>query len=156
MDVCIVDFARTALAAVEHRGPPELEYQTSQRLIAWRIRHGITPQTARTFGIHYTDPFKVAPAQHRVDFCVSFAAPVPANAEGVVAKTIPSLRCALARHTGSRRLNTTAIALVQDWLPGSGQSLGAFPMFFHYLNVGPDVHEQDMLTDVYLPLARSP
>jgi len=29
---------------------------------------------------------------------------------------------------------------------------GDFPVFFHYVNVGPDVPEHEMITDVYLPL----
>jgi AraC family transcriptional regulator len=69
-----------------------------------RIGHDLT----ETFGIHYTDPFTVPPDEHRVDFCVSYPGPVPANEEGVVAKVIPNLRCALARHHGSRAFNSTA------------------------------------------------
>lgn len=28
----------------------------------------------------------------------------------------------------------------------------ACPVFFHYVNVGPNLREEEMLTDVYLPL----
>jgi AraC family transcriptional regulator len=44
------------------------------------------------------------------------------------------------------------VHLYEDWLPGSGESLRDFPIFFHYVNVGPNVREEDMITDVYLPL----
>ncbi len=27
-----------------------------------------------------------------------------------------------------------------------------FPMFFHYVNAGPDIRDAGMITDVYLPL----
>jgi len=27
-----------------------------------------------------------------------------------------------------------------------------FPIFFHYVNIGPRVKEREMITDVYLPL----
>jgi AraC family transcriptional regulator len=30
--------------------------------------------------------------------------------------------------------------------------MGDFPLFFHYVNVGPGVREQDMIADVYLSL----
>ena len=152
MDVRIVEFPQTTVAAVEHHGPPALEYETSGRLIRWRQRHGISPQQARTYGIHHTDPATTPPEQHRVDFCVSYDGPVAANDEGVVAKVIPRLRCAVARHLGSRRRNTTAEQLGRVWLPQSGETAGSFPMFFHYVNVGPDVQEDEMVTDVYLPL----
>ncbi|KAB7761991.1 AraC family transcriptional regulator [Xanthomonas maliensis] len=152
MDVRIVEFPETNVAAIEHHGPPALEYETSKRLIQWRVRNGVSPQQARTFGIHYTDPTRVAPSEHRVDFCVSYEGPVAPNEEGVVAKVIPRLRCAVARHLGSRRRNTTAEYLGRVWLPGGGEVAGAFPMFFHYVNVGPNVQEHEMITDVYLPL----
>lgn len=153
MEVQIIEFAETPVAAVEHRGPPELEYETSKRLIQWRMRNGVPPQSARTFGVHYTNPFTTSPDQHRVDFCVSFSGEVVPNEEGVVAKVIPRLRCAVARHLGSRRLIAAAAYLGEKWLPQSGETLGSFPIFFHYVNVGPTVKEQEMITDVYLPLA---
>lgn len=152
MEIQIVEFPETAVAAVEHRGPPELEHETSQRLIRWRMRNGISPQQGRTFGIHYTDPGRIAPELHRADFCVSYSGRIEPNDEGVVAKVIPRLRCAVARHTGSRRYITAADYLGRVWLPQSGETAGAFPIFFHYVNVGPGVQEHEMLTDVYLPL----
>lgn len=152
MDVRIVDFPETPVAAVEHRGSPELEYETSKRLIHWRIRNGVSPQQARTYGVHYTNPACVPSAEHCVDFCVSYADPVAPNDEGVVAKVIPGSRCAVTRHFGSRRFNIAAQYLGEVWLPQSGEVAGNFPIFFHYVNVGPNIREQEMITDVYLPL----
>lgn len=40
----------------------------------------------------------------------------------------------------------------EKWLPQTGESPGDFPIFFHYVNVGPNTPEADMITDVYLPL----
>lgn len=77
---------------------------------------------------------------------------VAPNAHGVVAKTILRTRCAVARHQGSRENITTATFLVEVWLPASGEQLGDFPIFFHFVNVGPDINDKDMITDVYLPL----
>jgi AraC family transcriptional regulator len=92
MDVRIVEFPETRVAAVEHRGP----------------RNSNT--------------------------------------------TIPGGRCAVARHHGSRERVTAATYLAEVWLPSSGEAVRDFPMFFHSVNVGPQVREQDMITDVYLPL----
>jgi AraC family transcriptional regulator len=77
---------------------------------------------------------------------------VPPNVYGIVNKVIPGGRCALARHLGSRAHNAAAVFLYEEWLPNSGESLRDFPIFFHYVNVGPDVREHEMITDVYLPL----
>lgn len=154
MDVRIVEFPETPVAAVEHRGPPQLEHETAKRLVAWRLRNQLPRDQHRSYGVHYTDPYSTPPADHRVDFCLSVEFEVSPNAEGVINKIIPGGRCAVARHIGSRAHNAAAVFLYREWLPQSGETVGEFPMFFHYVNVGPDVQEQDMITDVYLPLQR--
>jgi AraC family transcriptional regulator len=152
MEVRIVDFPETKVAAVEHLGPPELEHDTAKRLIQWRIQNRLSPDRHRSYGVHYTDPRSTPPFDHRVDFCVSVDQDVAPNPQGVVNKIIPGGRCAVARHLGSRAHNAAAVYLYEVWLPTSGEALGDFPIFFHYVNVGPHVQEQDMVTDVYLPL----
>ncbi len=152
MDVRVVNFSETRVAAVEHRGPPHLEYATVRRLVEWRIKNHLPLDRHRSFGVHYDDPRTTPPSDYRVDFCLSVDHEVAPNAYGVVPKIIPALRCALARHFGSREVVSAAAYLHDVWLPESGEVLGAFPIFFHYVNVGPQVRENDMITDVYLPL----
>lgn len=152
MEVRIVEFPETQVAVAEHRGPPELEYETSRKLIEWRINHRLSPANHRTYGVHYTDPQSVSPAEHRVDFCMTYDQPVQPNLQGIVNKIIPANRCAVARHLGSRRFNAAAVYLYREWLPKSGEWAGNYPIFFHYVNIGSDVREDEMITDVYLPL----
>ena len=152
MEVRIVEFPETRVAAVEHRGPPMLEHETAARLIAWRIANRLAPGEHASYGVHYTDPSAVAPEDHRVDFCVAYAPEVEPNPQGVVNKTIPGGRCACVRHIGSRHNIHSAEWLYRDWLPRSGETLRDYPIFFHYVNLGPDVKEHEMITDVYLPL----
>lgn len=152
MEVRIVEFPQTPVAVAEHRGPPELEYETSKKLIAWRIEHRLSPANHRTYGVHYTDPQSIAPSEHRVDFCVTYELSVEPNPQGIIGKLIPANRCAVARHLGSRHFNAAAVYLYRDWLPMSGESPGNFPIFFHYVNVGLNIREAEMITDVYLPL----
>lgn len=153
MNVEIVIFPETKVAAVEHVGSPALEHETAKRLIAWKLENRfLDPLRYRSYGIHYTDPRTTLSSEHRVDFCLSFDQHVGPNRYGVISKVIPHLRCARARDIGSRSNNKAAIFLYEMWLPKSGESVGDFPVFFHYVNVGPDILEQDMITDVYLPL----
>lgn len=152
MNVQIVDFPETKIAALEHRGPPALEHDTVRKLIDWRIANRLHPDRHRSYGIHYNDPRTTPPADYRVDFGISIEHDVPPNPQGVINKTIPGGRCAVARHLGSRENVATASYLYEVWFPGSGETLRGFPIFFHYVNVGPDVKEQEMITDVYLPL----
>jgi AraC family transcriptional regulator len=153
MDVQIVLFPETKVVAVEHHGSPASEHDTARKLIAWRIENRLLdPLKHRSYGIHYTDPRITPPAEHRVDFCLSIEEEVGPNPYGVIAKVIPGLRCARARDVGSRSNNKAAVYLYEKWLPQSGESPGAFPIFFHYVNVGPDLREEEMITDVYLSL----
>jgi AraC family transcriptional regulator len=148
-----VSFPATRVALLEHRGSPAAEHDTVRRLIAWKLEHRyLDPLKHRHYGIHHTDPRTTLPAAHRVDFCLSLDEPVAPNPYGISAREIPALRCALARDIGSRHDNKAAAFLADVWLPGSGESVGDFPIFFHYVNTGPAVRAEDAITDVYLPL----
>lgn len=153
MHVQIVIFPETKVAAIEHLGSPQLEHDTVRKLIAWKLENFLLdPLKFRSYGVHYTDPRTTLPNEHHVDFCLSIEENVGPNSYGIVNKTIPRVRCARARDIGSRSNNRAAVYLCEKWLPQSGESLGDFPIFFHYVNVGPNVREEEMITDVYLPL----
>ncbi len=152
MHVRIINFPETKVAVLEHRGPPALEHETIQKLIAWRLENRLMPDRHHTYGVHYNDPRTTPPAEYRVDLCISVEHEVPPNPQGVINKIIPAGRCAVVRHLGSRENISAARYLYTDWLPNSRESLREFPMFFHYVNVGPQVREQGMVTDVYLPI----
>lgn len=149
----IVDFPTTLVAAVEYRGPDAQSYTATLQLVKWRRANGIGPDAGQTYGVHYTDPATTAAADNRLDICVSYAGEVADNDQGVISKTIPGGRCARLRHLGSRDYIAAAPYLYERWLPASGEELRDFPVFFHYLNVGADLRDKDMVTDVYLPLA---
>ncbi len=152
MDVQIVLFPETNVAAIEHFGSPDLEHDTVRKLVAWKLEQRLLdPLKHRSYGIHYTDP-RITSASHHVDFCLSIESAVGQNSFGIINKIIPRNRCARARDVGSRYNNKAAVYLFEKWLPRSGEEAGNFPIFFHYVNVGPNVPEEEMITDVYLPL----
>lgn len=148
----IVDFPATRVAAVEYKGPPEQEYAAVMQLVAWRRENGVGPGRGMTIGIHYNDPASTPPQDYRIDVCVSYDGVIAPNPHGVVAKEIPGGRCARTRHVGTREHIPEADYIYREWLPASGERLRDFPPFFHYVNVGPDVKDDEMITDVYLPL----
>ncbi len=152
VQVNIIKFPATMIAALEHHGPEHLVYNTSRKFIEWRQANGIKPGQGNTYAVHYTDPVSTLPEDYRLDICVSVEAPVLKNPQGVVNKTIPAGRSAVARHHGSRDYIPAADYLYREWLPKSGEELRDYPPFFHYLNVGPDVKDKDMITDIYLPI----
>jgi len=151
--VKIIQFPTTPVALITHLGDPNKEHQTVKQLIAWRIENKLSPEMHQSYGIHYTDPSTTTPEQHQVDFCVSYDKPVLDNPYGIISGKIPAGRCALTRYLGSRQHISSAAYLYQQWLPNSGESLRDFPIFFHYVNLGPNIKPQHMITDVYLPIA---
>jgi len=151
-EVEIVDFPQTRVAAVEYQGPPENEYSATLKLVAWRRENGLRPDKGKTLGVHYSDPSTTRPEDYRLDVCVTFDGEIESNIHGVIAKEIPGGRCARIRHYGTREKIDEAQYIYREWLPASGEQLRDFPPFFHYVNVGPDVQEADMITDVYLPI----
>ena len=158
MNVNIVEFEETRVAALEHRGAAELVNDSARVFIEWRKTSGLSPvKTSKTFGIAYDDPETTEPERFRFDICGSVSAPVPNNPQNVVTKMIPGGRCAVVRHFGSHdRIGESVYALYREWLPLSGEDLRDFPLFFHYLNLIPETPEHELVTDIYLPLTTDP
>lgn len=152
MQIEISEFPQTMVAAIEHHGPESQTYNTAMTFIQWRKENGVRFDQGETYGIHYTDPKNTFPEDYRQDICVSVDKPVKENPQGVVTKIIPGGRCAVVRHLGSRDWMPEVEYLVREWLPESGEQLRDFPIYFHYVNVGPHVRDPDMITDIYLPI----
>ena len=153
MNVEIVKFPKTKVAVIEHVGSQAKENESVKQLIKWRIENKLPPSPKyKNYGVHYNDPNSVPENEYRVDLCLSIEEDVKPNDYGVITKFIPELRCAKVTHLGSLETMTAASFLYNEWLPSSGVKLAEFPVFFHYVNVGPDVKEDEMITDIYLPI----
>ena len=155
MQVRILDFSATRVAALEHRGAIGLINESVRKFIDWRMESGQSPvASSRTFGIPYSNPDTTPGDEFRFDICGEIDEAVAPNAYGVRELIIPSGRCAVVRHTGStNHVGETIYPVYRDWLPSSGEELRDHPLFFHYLNVSPDTPEEQWQTDVYIPLA---
>ncbi|MGA1072099.1 MAG: AraC family transcriptional regulator [Pseudohongiellaceae bacterium] len=154
MEVKIINFNKIKVALIEHRGSQEDEYNTVNKLIKWKIENKLFDANKyRNYGLHYTNPKNTEKYKNKVDFCLSIDFDVIENEYGIKDGSIPNLRCALARDIGSRSNNKAIVYLTEEWLPRSGERIANFPIIFHYVNVGPNVKPEEMVTDVYLPLA---
>lgn len=155
MQVEIVEFPATRIAALAHRGPVRQLPHTVQAFIAWRQASGVSPVArAKTFGIAHNNP-DTAPDDFHFEVCGELleGEAVAANPQGVVEAIIPAGRCARVRHEGLREhLGQTIYPLYRDWLPASGETPRDFPLFFHYVTVNPGPDSEDDITDIYLPL----
>jgi len=154
MNVTVVDFSETLVAALEHRGSPSLVMDTVRNFIDWRKQSGLSPiASSRTFGIAYDDPAATPAELFRFDVCGEVKQPVPENPQGVINKRIPEGRYAVVRHIGSTdRISDSVYYLYREWLPESGEELREFPLFFQYIKRVPETPEHEQVTDVYLPL----
>jgi AraC family transcriptional regulator len=148
-DVWIVDAVPIAVAAFEHRGHPNLIGDSTRRFIEWRRRNGLPPKASATYNVVY----KHTDDDCHYDLCAASPPAVAANDYGVVGKTIPGGRCASLRHVGTEdALGDAVNFLYATWLPQSGEELRDFPLYFHRVNMFPDVPEHEWITDIYLPL----
>ncbi|MBI3712240.1 MAG: GyrI-like domain-containing protein, partial [Burkholderiales bacterium] len=73
--------------------------------------------------------------------------------EQIVRAEIPAGSCARLRIVGSDDGLEQAIRfLYAEWLPHSGKAVRDFPLFLQRINFFPDVPENELITDIYLPL----
>lgn len=151
-EVELVEFPERKVAVLEHFGPENQVLQSTLKFIEWRKENGVRYDQALTYGIHYFDHSTEPPQVNQIDLCVTYDSLVQENPQGVINKSIPGGRCAKVRYIGSRDFIPVVEPLYREWLPASGEQLRDFPIFFHYVNVGPEVKEPEMLTDIYLPL----
>ncbi|MGF6931476.1 AraC family transcriptional regulator [Paraburkholderia sp. UCT70] len=154
MQVKIVDFAETRVAALEHCGSPGLVNESARKFIDWRIQSGQSPvASSRTFGVPHGNPDTVPADEFRFDICGEIDEPVAPNLYGVRELVMPGGRCAVVRHAGSTdHIGETIYPVYRDWLPSSGEELQDHPLFFHYLSVYPETPLDQWQTDIYIPL----
>lgn len=153
LNVEIVNYSETQIAALEHRGAPNLIGSTIQKFIEWRKRNGLPPSKSKTFNLVYDDPNVTDPADYRFDVCCSIEQRVEENEYGVITKTIPAGKCAVVRHIGSDdNINMIVNHLYSEWLADSTFEVRDFPIFFERVSFFPEVSENEMVTDIYLPI----
>lgn len=154
MQIRIVDFAETRVAAFEHRGSPALVNESVARFRQWRLTSGQSPvASSRTFGIPYDNPDTTPPHAFRFAVCGEMREAVQPNEFGVHERVISGGRCAVIRHSGSPAyIGETIYPLYRDWLPSSNEELRDHPLFFQYLSVHPETPLEQWETDIYVPL----
>ncbi|ALM82472.1 GyrI-like domain-containing protein [Bordetella sp. N] len=155
MQVRIVDFSETRVAALEHTGAPALVSETVRKFVEWRKQTEESPvASSRTFGIPRNNPDTTPADEFRFDICGEITAPIAPNTYGIQDIVIPGGRCAVLRHSGSPDLiSETIYPFYRDWLPASGEELRDHPLFFHYLSVFPETPQDQWETDIYIPIA---
>jgi AraC family transcriptional regulator len=152
-NVDVKAFPETLIAVMEHRGSPSLLGSSLQKFIEWRKLNHLSPSKSKTFNLVYDDPNVTAPDDYRLDIACSVDKPVAANDYGIVNKVIPAGRCAVIRYIGSDDVIGEVVSfLYTQWLAESAFELRDFPLYFERVSFFPDVPENEMITDIYLPI----
>ncbi|HEY9675867.1 MAG TPA: AraC family transcriptional regulator [Waterburya sp.] len=152
-NVKLIAFKDTKVAALDHRGDPNLIGNSIRKFIEWRKQNNLPPQVSDTFNILYDNPSETSPEDYRFDICASTERDVVDNPFGVVERTIPGGKCAVLRHIGDdANLGESITYLYSKWLPLSGEEPRDFPLFLQRVSFFPDVPEHEAITDVFLPL----
>ena len=120
---------------------------------AWKEKVGAANTvTARSFGIYHDDPHAIPTAQLYAQAAMeSDSAETQAP---LVHCTIRGGRYAILRHQGSyAELEHAYDWFYRDWLLKSGEQIADAPPFEEYLNDVQTTPPEQLLTDIYIPLA---
>lgn len=150
MDVRIETLDPIHVARVRHVGPYEDVGPCFDRLFRWAGSVGVP--TGRVLTLSWGHPEAVAPENLRWDACVELRTaeePPP----GVALGPVGSGRHAVYRLTGPYEGIARAYGrLFEEWLPGSGESMGEGPCMALYRHARGDRPPEKRVTDLCVPL----
>ena len=152
MKVILENMPPLRVAAVPHLGAYNRIAEAFQRLGACAASAGLLRQGAMMLAIYHDDPETTPVEQLRSEAAVSVPEDVALPKE-LVELRIPAGRYARATHLGSyTTLGDTWARMMGEWLPGSGLRVGEGPSYEVYRNTAAEVREEDLRTDLYIPV----
>jgi AraC family transcriptional regulator len=153
MEVKIQHLEPIRVAFMRHVGPYSSVGATWDKFVPYLGKEGLLGGDARFIGICHDDPAVTPGDKIRYDACVSvYGKFEPVGDIGV--QVIPGGDYAMTTHFGPyRKLGETYSQLLGQWLPRSGRELRSTPCFEIYLNEPQSTEPEDLLTDIYAPLA---
>ncbi|QJB56025.1 AraC family transcriptional regulator [Pseudodesulfovibrio sp. zrk46] len=152
MEAKVIEMEAVHVAYVRHTGPYEECHPAWETLCNWAGPKGLLANTPRFIGICHDEPEITPPDKIRYDACVQVNEELETESP-VGTKTIPAGRYATTLHKGPyTKLAATYEQLCGQWLPQNGYELEAKPSFEVYLNDCTITPEEDLLTEVYIPV----
>lgn len=154
-EVVLREVPRIRLAGLNHRGSyMAIGKAFEQGYVQLAAQDLVTPDS-RWIAEYLDDPFAVPERQ----LCARAGLSVPADrvvAAPLVEFEVGGGPCAVLRHRGPYATMRSAYQwLYGHWLVRSGLETGNAPVFEEYLNNPRDTAPADLLTDIFLPLART-
>jgi AraC family transcriptional regulator len=153
MQVTVKDMPAYRLAAIRHIGPYMQIGDAFARLGAIAGPAGLFGPGAIMLGIYYDDPDTTPAAELRADAGLTIADGV-AIPSGLTEARLSAGRYATTTHVGSYEgLSAVWARLKHEWLPASGRTMPGGASYEIYRNTPMDVPKEQLVTELYMPLA---
>jgi AraC family transcriptional regulator len=147
---------RLRVAFIRHVGPYENVPMVFERLQCWARKQQAKPIDLMLLGIAHDNPYLTSPDKLRFDCCALIDATVKAEGE-IGVREVGGDLYAVKTHYGSfETLAESYRWLVREFLPSSGLRLRNAPAIEIYLSPPESTQPEDLLTDVLLPVEKSP
>lgn len=153
MNATIKTYAAGRYLAVRHLGPYHEIGATFAKAFELAIGNGLYP-TGAAKAFYYDDPSITPPSELRADASIPVSDDSEKLIEGAHYLDVPELECLVVLHKGSYRgLGDAWLGAYQSALPGSNRIPADHPPFESYLNDCSKVPEEELLTEICIPLA---
>ncbi len=131
----------------------ELDYRTAwKKLWQYAKQINIVNEKNEFIGLSFDDPNITKPEQCRFYACISTDKSIKPEAEFGV-RSIKNGKFAVFTHKGAYSgLNRLYQSIYLDWLPNTNEKLRHSMPFEKYLNNPDKVKEDDLLTEIYMPI----
>ncbi len=153
MEVQVKKLPPTRVAFLRHVGPYAHVGKAWERICSWAGRKGLLGPSCVVLGLSHDDPDVTAPDRLRYDAAIVVGPEVQGEGE-IWVQEIPGGEYAVTTHRGPyEKMNETYRALFGQWLPNSGREPGPGPSLEFYRNSPETVKPEDLLTEIWIPLA---
>jgi AraC family transcriptional regulator len=153
MNVEIQQMKPMRVAFLRHVGPYGEVGVTWDRLLTLMGKDGYLGGNTMMLGICHDDPEVTPPSKVRYDACVTVGDDYQPTGD-IQVQVVAGGEYARTTHTGPYNgLGRTYTEFLGQWLPRSGRELRDAPCFEVYLNDPQSTDPEDLLTDIYAPLA---
>ena len=143
------------VAFVRHTGPYVECGKAWGALCGWAGPKGLLGPGTPFVGLSYDDPEVTPPEKLRYDACIPVGDDVEASGS-VAVQTIEGGTYAIATHRGAySKLIDTYRAIYGQWLPASGYVCRDAPPIEIYRNSPDQTPEEDLLTDICIPVSKT-
>jgi AraC family transcriptional regulator len=154
MDVQVKQVEPQKVAFVRHIGPYAECAAAWNKLCAWAGPKGLFQPGVQFIGLCYDDP-DITPAEKiRYDACLTIDQDIKPEGEIGVQTIEGGLYAMATLHGPYTGLSDLYAQICGQWIPAGGYEIRSLPSFEVYLNSPEETPEEELLTDVYVPIEK--